>query len=92
MNPLARLAGFCVFKWFCDYYPQIVAFISLYLRKKFIFNLSLSVKVITELMENLNNLKLATGAGATVHKMTLSSQLRCNGSDGYLAWLDDIRD
>lgn len=34
--------------------------------------------------------KFAIGAGATVHKMSLSSQFRCNGSDGYLAWLDDI--
>ncbi len=34
--------------------------------------------------------KLAIAADATVHKMNLSSQFRCNGSDGYLAWLDDI--
>lgn len=34
--------------------------------------------------------KFAIGAGATVHKMSLSSQFRCNGSDGYLAWLDDV--
>jgi DUF2075 family protein len=31
----------------------------------------------------------ATAAGATVHEMALTSQFRCNGSDGYLAWLDD---
>ena len=34
-------------------------------------------------------------AGAVVEKMELLSQFRCNGSDGYLAWLDhvlDIRD
>lgn len=33
--------------------------------------------------------------GATVHRMQLQSQFRCNGSDGYLAWLDStlqIRD
>ena len=33
--------------------------------------------------------------GATVQEMTLSSQFRCSGSDGYLAWLDhtlDIRE
>ena len=33
--------------------------------------------------------------GATVHRMELKSQFRCNGSDGYLAWLDStlqIRD
>ena len=26
---------------------------------------------------------------AVVHHLTLSSQFRCNGSDGYLAWLDN---
>jgi hypothetical protein len=26
--------------------------------------------------------------GATIHRMELRSQFRCNGSDGYLAWLD----
>lgn len=26
--------------------------------------------------------------GATVHQLELQSQFRCNGSDGYLAWLD----
>lgn len=29
-------------------------------------------------------------AGASVTELELSSQFRCNGSDGYLAWLDDI--
>lgn len=28
--------------------------------------------------------------GATVEEYTLSSQFRCAGSDGYLAWLDDV--
>jgi len=32
----------------------------------------------------------ANAAGATVHKMKLESQFRCNGSDGYLAWLDNV--
>lgn len=27
--------------------------------------------------------------GATIHHGVLESQFRCNGSDGYLAWLDD---
>lgn len=27
--------------------------------------------------------------GAEVHELELSSQFRCNGSDGYLAWLDN---
>ena len=32
----------------------------------------------------------AKAAEASVHKMALTSQFRCNGSDGYLAWLDDV--
>ena len=28
--------------------------------------------------------------GATVTEMELASQFRCNGSNGYLAWLDDV--
>jgi uncharacterized protein len=32
----------------------------------------------------------AWGRGAEVHEMTLSSQFRCGGSNGYLAWLDDV--
>jgi len=31
----------------------------------------------------------ATKLGATVHEMELTSQFRCNGSDGYLSWLDN---
>ena len=27
---------------------------------------------------------------AKIHHMALESQFRCNGSDGYLAWLDDV--
>ena len=27
--------------------------------------------------------------GATVHNLELQSQFRCNGSNGYLAWLDN---
>jgi len=27
---------------------------------------------------------------AEIHQMKLESQFRCNGSDGYLSWLDDI--
>lgn len=39
--------------------------------------------------------KWASRAGADVYETDLSSQFRCNGSDGYLAWLDhtlQIRD
>ena len=28
--------------------------------------------------------------GANIHNLELASQFRCNGSDGYLAWLDNI--
>lgn len=28
--------------------------------------------------------------GAQVIKVGLDSQFRCNGSDGYLAWIDDV--
>jgi DUF2075 family protein len=34
-------------------------------------------------------LKEAKAAGAEVHATKLASQFRCNGSDGYLAWLDN---
>ncbi len=34
--------------------------------------------------------EIAKKANATVHQMELTSQFRCNGSDGYLAWLDNI--
>lgn len=34
----------------------------------------------------------ATQAGANVVELELASQFRCNGSDGYLAWLDTILD
>ena len=34
--------------------------------------------------------KWANKLGATIHNMELESQFRCNGSDGYLTWLDDV--
>ncbi|KAF1017462.1 MAG: hypothetical protein GAK31_00727 [Stenotrophomonas maltophilia] len=34
--------------------------------------------------------RFATARGATVEEYALSSQFRCAGSDGYLAWLDDV--
>ena len=34
----------------------------------------------------------ANKLGATVHNLELQSQFRCNGSDGYLAWLDNVLD
>ncbi len=37
-------------------------------------------------------MKWAGSEGANVHSLSLSSQFRCNGSDGYLAWLDEVLD
>ncbi len=34
--------------------------------------------------------EFAIARGATVEEYVLSSQFRCAGSDGYLAWLDDV--
>ncbi|MDI1355289.1 MAG: DUF2075 domain-containing protein [bacterium] len=34
--------------------------------------------------------KWAKLEGATVHELELASQFRCAGSDGYLAWLDNL--
>ena len=34
-------------------------------------------------------LKYAESCGAIAHMVKLSSQFRCNGSDGYLSWLDN---
>ena len=36
--------------------------------------------------------KWARELGAEVTELTLASQFRCSGSDGYLAWLDDVLD
>ena len=32
----------------------------------------------------------ARDLGAEIEELTLESQFRCNGSEGYLAWLDDV--
>lgn len=34
--------------------------------------------------------RFARACGAGIHKLRLSSQFRCNGSDGYLAWVDNV--
>ena len=34
--------------------------------------------------------KWAEEEGSELHYLELESQFRCNGSDGYLAWLDDV--
>lgn len=36
--------------------------------------------------------KLANEAGAGIYTFDLDSQFRCNGSDGYIAWLDRVLD
>ncbi len=36
--------------------------------------------------------EFAKAKGATIEEYSLASQFRCNGSDGYLAWLDDVLD
>jgi DUF2075 family protein len=36
--------------------------------------------------------ELARAAGAEITELELSSQFRCNGSDGYLAWIDSVLD
>ncbi len=36
--------------------------------------------------------KWAKSENSTVYYLELESQFRCNGSDGYLAWLDDVLD
>jgi hypothetical protein len=36
--------------------------------------------------------KHANKLGAKIEVMQLESQFRCNGSDGYLSWLDDVLD
>ena len=33
--------------------------------------------------------RIADGCGCNVHIMKLESQFRCNGSDGYLSWVDN---
>ena len=35
-------------------------------------------------------IRFADEAGAQIQELKLESQFRCNGQDGYLAWLDDI--
>lgn len=34
--------------------------------------------------------KWANKIGAKIHNLKLESQFRCNGSDGYLSWLDNV--
>ena len=46
--------------------------------------------LIEDIGEGAEIARHAAKAGAAVTTLKLSSQFRCNGSDGYLAWLDDV--
>jgi DUF2075 family protein len=39
--------------------------------------------------EEFEIIKFAKSMGAEIHQLELSSQFRCNGSDGYITWLDE---
>ena len=66
--------------------------------KEIIFSSKFSVFFIDECqqvtLQDIGTLKEITkwakDQKADIHKMELSSQFRCNGSDGYLAWLDNM--
>lgn len=45
---------------------------------------------LSDIGEKEEILRRAQKRWAQVTQLTLSSQFRCNGSDGYLAWLDDV--
>jgi DUF2075 family protein len=44
----------------------------------------------SDIGENQEIEKWANKIGAKVQRLKLESQFRCNGSDGYLAWLDNV--
>jgi uncharacterized protein len=48
------------------------------------------VVTLTDIGESQEIERWANKLGAQVTHLELSSQFRCNGSDGYLAWLDDV--
>ena len=52
-----------------------------------------SQRVTVKDIGSINEIKYwASVNGAEVYEEELASQFRCNGSDGYLAWLDDVLD
>lgn len=56
-----------------------------------VFFLDESQKVTLKDVGDKDTIRLwASELGAAVEEMTLESQFRCNGSDGYLAWLDHV--
>ena len=58
-----------------------------------VFFIDESQKVTISDIGSINEIaKWAKVLGSTAIKFELSSQFRCNGSDGYLAWLDNMLD
>lgn len=56
-----------------------------------VFFIDESQRVTVKDIGSVNEIKRwAAVNGAKVYEEELSSQFRCNGSDGYLAWLDDV--
>ncbi len=56
-----------------------------------IFFLDEDQRVTLEDIGDMNQIRtFANAAGAEVTELQLESQFRCNGSDGYLAWLDNM--
>ena len=56
-----------------------------------IFLIDESQKVTIKDIGSVSDIKVcAEAAGAILHQTDLLSQFRCNGSDGYLDWLDEV--
>lgn len=56
-----------------------------------VFFIDESQRVTVKDIGSANEIKRwATASGSEVFEEELASQFRCNGSDGYLAWLDDV--
>ena len=56
-----------------------------------VFFIDESQRVTVKDIGSVNEIKRwAAISGAEVYEEELTSQFRCNGSDGYLAWLDDV--
>ena len=56
-----------------------------------VFFIDESQRVTTRDIGAVSDIKAhAKAAGARIHETDLFSQFRCNGSDGYLTWLDDV--
>lgn len=56
-----------------------------------VFFIDESQRVTLDDIGTIDNIKnFARSCGARVKKMGLDSQFRCDGSDGYVAWVDDV--